>query len=147
MPNLEFLAGNMSPDSTNPPEFDTGSVEFAADGAEHTGGWSMFVPQSLVAVQLTARFYFIDNGVGAGVVPITVQHLATTETTITTVGAVTLTVTVPNVLGTLYYEDLVIPATWMPSGTSLFVLIFTRDSSAPADTFAGDLPYFIGKTL
>jgi len=146
MPNLDFLAGGMSPDSSNPPVFDTGSVEFAADGNPHTGGWSMYVPPSLVAVALTIRFYFIDNGAGAGAVPLTVQYFAATETTITTAGSATLTITVPNVLGTIYSEDLDITG-WIPTGSSLFLLTLTRDSSAPADTFAGALPYFAGKTL
>jgi hypothetical protein len=146
MANLEFLAGTMSFDHSNPPEEDTGSISFNADGAEHQGGWTRYVPSTLVGAALTTRMEFIDGGVGAGVVPFAIEYFATNETTILLSGATTLTVTVPNIAGTLFYVDLDMTG-WIPLGTTLFLLQIKRDSSAPADTYAHDLAYFAGRTL
>ena len=144
---LEFMPGALAPDDATPPTWDNSSVVFEADGSEHKGGWSVYVPADIVsASSTTLRIYFIDEGVGTGNVRFSVEYYASSETSIIGSGAPNIDVTVPNVAGSVFYTDVDISA-WIPAGTVLLFITLTRDSSDAADTYASDIGLALGRTL
>lgn len=147
MAYLEFMPGAAAPDDANPPETDNATVVFEADAVEHRCGWTVYVPTIVaVATSLTLRFYFVDDGIGAGTVRFVTEYYSTSETAILASGSTNIDVVVPNVALTVYYVDTDI-SSWITSDTKIFSMSIKRNSVNVADTFAHGIGFLLGRTL
>jgi hypothetical protein len=145
---LTFEAGAAGKDDVFGPQEDNTNLRFAADGVEHSCGWTKYVPSAVRSLSaITLQLFLIDEGVGVGNVQWDFQAFGVSSSgVVIAVYTASLVVAVPNVANTLFFPTLDI-STWITSQTELFSWRLARDSSNAADTYANTISFAGARTL
>lgn len=145
---ISFTAGSLTKDSSVPPTEDSQGLIFAADGTPHTAGVSSYIPLSFRAPSdpVTLTFLFYPGLAVAGSAHFTLQWITAPDSgAVIATGATSFDVAFT---GAQIVHNATIDITncFTDIDARLLLLIVSRDSSDPADTYASSAAFMTAYT-
>jgi hypothetical protein len=143
---VELEAGTAAVSKIAPPlDFDT-TLEFKADGVQHTCTWAPYIPKLLRTTMSKIRLNFATPGLAFnGTSRVSIVLYLIPETYVLGAPIIADTYTIQFHKNTITYLDLDILT--MDANTELVYLMLARDSSDPLDTLASSWLFLNGRSI